>query len=67
MRSRTVVRLLAVTALLVLAAFLAPVSSNAVACDPFTCNRNCVWSGFDGGVCISGSCFCFRVIGDPNT
>ena len=61
MRSRTVVRLLAVTALLALGIFLAPVSSNAAACDPAACNRNCVRAGFDGGACISGSCFCFII------
>ena len=61
MRSRTFVRLFAVTALLIVATFLAPVSSTAAACDPVACNRRCVQSGFDGGACISGSCFCFII------
>ncbi len=53
---------------LLLAAFL--VSFGAVyflvpkaqaACNAGACNRACKKAGFDGGVCVGGSCLCFIV------
>jgi hypothetical protein len=62
MRTRTAVRLLAVTALLVLSATFAPAASGRPTCDQATCNQNCIQQGFFGGGCINGRCFCIAVI-----